>query len=439
MILPGTLIQGTQPGIANHLPVFIEVLTGLIVIVIAAQVFGRLIRLIGQPAVVGEMIAGVVLGPTCLGYFLPGFSSVVFPSDIMPFLFVISTLGLSIYMFLVGCEIDLKLFNRTTAKDASVLSLAALVVPFAVAALTAYLFNDSINVMGLDFTSLTIFLGTAYAITAFPMLARILQERGIVNTRIGVLSLMTAGIQDVITWVLLAFVTAMATTGDYSKLPITVGGGMLLVLVLFFVVRPILRPMARKVVQPELLSTAILAIVILILLSSALVTDKLDLYSVFGGFLAGLALPREGQFIKAVINRLKDITVILLLPVFFTFSGLNTNMRLLGELSLILPTITIVAFAFAAKYIPCTLSMKYISGFTWRESSAIGGLINSRGLMELIIANIGLFYGLIDVGLFSILVLIAITTTLAALPIYNLSMGKSGPPLTARDPNGVGE
>jgi Kef-type K+ transport system membrane component KefB len=432
------LFQSPPAQITNHLPLFIKVIVALIIIVAAAQLFGRAIRLIGQPAVVGEMIAGVFLGPTCFGYFLPELAAETFPSEVKPILFVISNLGLSFYMFLVGCEVDLKLFNRTTAKDASVLSLAALIVPFAFAALTVSMFGDDINAMKLDFASLSIFLGTAFAITAFPMLARILQERGIVNTRIGVLSLMTASIQDVITWILLAFVTAMASTRDYSKLPFTVGGAIVLVLILFFVMRPLLTPLARRVLHTEDLSSGTLAIVIILLLTCALVTDKLDLYSVFGGFLCGVALPREGQFIKAIIGRLRDITVLLLLPVFFTFSGLNTDMTLLGNLSLLVPTIVIVAFAFASKYIPCTLSMKFISGFSWRESSAIGGLINSRGLMELIVANIGLFYGLIDISLFSILVLIAITTTLGALPIYNMSMGKDKPKKTEKL-EGIGE
>lgn len=411
----------------NHLPLFIKVLTALIIIVIAAQLFGRAIRLIGQPAVVGEMIAGVVLGPTCFGYVWPEGAGWAFPDEIKPVLFIISNLGLSFYMFLVGCEIDLRLFNRTTAKDATVLSLAALIVPFAVAALTVAMFGSEINGMNIGLTELSIFLGTAFAITAFPMLARILQERKIVNTRIGVLSLMTASIQDVATWILLAIVTAMATTQNFNGLPLMVGGAIALVVFLFFVVRPLLKPFAMRVQSPEDLSMGMLAIVIILLMTCALITDALGLYSVFGGFLCGVALPREGQFIRAIISRLRDITVLLLLPVFFTFSGLNTDMTLLANLTLLVPTLVIIAFAFASKYIPCTLSMKFISGFSWRESSAIGGLINSRGLMELIVANIGLFYGLIDISLFSILVLIAITTTLGALPIYNLSMGKDQP------------
>ena len=278
--------------------------------------------------------------------------------------------------------------------------------------------------MKIDTFSMVIFLGTALAITAFPMLARILQERNIVNSRIGALSLLSASIQDVISWILLGLVTVMCTTKEYSAIVIMVVGATGLILVLFYLVRPLLRKVAVRVHAFEDLSAANFGIVFLLLLISALTTDWLGLYSVFRGFILGLALPREGFYIQAITMRLKDITVMALLPVFFAFSGLNTNIRNLGQLDLIIPTLVIVFFAFASKYFSCMFTMRWVSKFSWREASAIGGLINARGLMELIIANIGLSYGLIDINLYSILVLIAVTSTLAAMPIYNLSIGK---------------
>jgi Kef-type K+ transport system membrane component KefB len=220
----------------------------------------------------------------------------------------------------------------------------------------------------------------------------------------------------------------MATTGNYSRVPVTIIGAAILVVVLLVVIRPLLRRTAVKVHSNEDLTPGALAVVVVLLMASALVTDHLGLYSVFGGFIMGVALPRNAGYVKAVIAKLKDITVVLLLPCFFTFSGLNTNILVLGEINLWVPALAIVLFAFAAKYISVTLSMRFFSRFSWRESSAIGGLINSRGLMDLIIANIGLQTGLIGPGLFAIIVLIAVTTTLAALPIYNLSMGKGKPP-----------
>lgn len=407
----------------SNLDIFIKVTIAILVIITFAQVFGRLIRIIGQPAVVGEMISGVVLGPTVAGYFFPEISSEVFSKDIMPFLFVLSNLGLSIYMFLVGAEIDLKLFNKRTLKDASALSSAAIIIPFVLGAIAARMFNTEINTKHISANTMILFLGTAFAITAFPMLARILQERDIVNTRIGVLSLLSASMQDVISWILLALVTVMATTDNYSSVVTMVIGATIFILLLFFVIKPLLSKTAEKVKTEGDLSQGALAVVISLLLFSALITDKLGLYSVFGGFIFGLSLPRKGIYVQAISSKIKDFTVVLLLPVFFAFSGLNTNLLVLGELNLWGIACVIILFAFASKYFSCMFAMRWISKFSWGESSAIGGLINARGLMELIIANIGLFYGLIDTGLYSILVLVAITTTLAAMPIYNFSVG----------------
>lgn len=407
-----------------NLALFIKVMTALIVIIVMAQFIGRLIRYIGQPAVVGEMIAGVLLGPTVFGFFAPEISAFVFPKEIMPTLFIISNLGLSIYMFLVGAELDLSLFTRKTLKDATALSIAAIVVPFIFGGVSALIFNDEINKMHIDKISLFIFLGTALAITAFPMLARILQERNLMNSRLGVLSMLSASIQDVISWIFLGVVTIMCTTKEYSGILVMIIGVAVFIFLIFYIVRPMLDKIAAKVHSFVDLTPLRFGIVFLLLLVSALITDSLGLYSVFGGFILGLALPRKGFFIEAISMRIKDLTVIVLLPVFFTFSGLNTNILKLGSISLIIPTLGILLFSFASKYFSCMFTMRFVSKFSWRESSAMGALINSRGLMELIIANIGLSYGLIDGDLYSILVLVAVCSTLAALPLYSISMGK---------------
>lgn len=409
----------------SNLDIFIKVTIALIIIVGMAQLFGRAIKILQQPAVVGEMISGVVLGPTVFGYFFPETSTAVFSKDVMPFLFVLSNLGLSAYMLLVGAEIDLKLFNKKSLKDASVLSIAAIVVPFLLGALVAFYWNTEINKMNIGLPMMVLFLGTAFAITAFPMLARILQEKKIVNTPIGVLSLLSASIQDVVSWVLLAVVTVMATTKEYLSVLTMIIGAIFFVLILFYIVKPLLTKTATKVKSDNGLSQGSFAIVILLMLISALITDELGLYSVFGGFIFGLSLPREGKYIEAITIRMKDFILVFLLPVFFAFSGLNTNLLKLGELNLWNIAFIIILFAFVSKYFSCMFTMRWVSKFSWKESSAIGGLINSRGLMELIIANIGLFYGLIDIGLYSILVLVAITTTLAAMPIYYASLGKN--------------
>lgn len=410
-----------------NLELFASVITALIIIVVTAQVFGQAMRFMGQPAVVGEMIAGVLLGPTCFGYLFPDQAQQIFPQDIMPVLFVVSNIGIAFYMFLVGAEMDLNLFDKRTFKDATVLSASALLVPFALGGVAAIVF-DEVNEKGVSPASIIIFLGTAFAITGFPVLARILQDRRIVNSRIGALSILSASLQDVICWTLLGLVTAMATTGDYTRLPWTLVGTAALVVVLLFAVRPLLKRFARKVSGPDHLTARSLSVVIILLLVSALITDRLGLHAVFGAFIMGMAMPRQGGYVQAVITKLKDVTVVLLLPCFFTFTGLNTSFLMLDDIRFAGPALAIILLAFASKYLSVMLSMKFFCRFSWREASAIGGLINSRGLMDLIVANIGLQTGLIGPGLFAIVVLIAIVTTLAALPIYNLSMGSRHAP-----------
>lgn len=406
---------------------FIKVFIAIIIIIVLAQVFGRLIRFLGQPSVVGEMISGVILGPTVFGYFFPELSAKLFPKDIMPVLFITSNLGLAIYMFLVGTELNLNLFTKKTLRDATALSVAAIVVPFFLGGLAGFLYYDELNTMRIDKISFVVFIGTALTITAFPTLARILHEKNIVNSRLGVLSILSASIQDVVSWILLGLVTIMCTTKEYSAIFLMIAGVLVLLIILFYLIRPQLEKVAVKVLAFEDLSTFHFGIIILLLLVCALITDILGLYSVFGGFILGLALPRKGFFIEAISMRIKDITLILLLPVFFTFSGLNTNLLKLMQFELLIPTLVIFIFAFASKYVSCTFTMRWVSGFSWRESSAIGALVNSRGLMELIVANIGLTYGIIDGNMYSILVLIAVGSTLAALPIYNWSMGNRIP------------
>lgn len=399
---------------------FVEVAIALAVILAATQLVGSLARLIAQPRVVGEMIAGVLLGPTLFGAFFPELSGQLFSTAVMPFLFVLCNIGLSAYMFLVGTEINLNLFNRKTMRDASALSLGAIVVPFAAGFLIAWLFDAQLNSKGMGFSSFGIFMGTALAITAFPMLARILQEKNIIDTRLGALSMLSASLQDVVSWILLGLVTALASGGSPFSVVFMFVGAVALVLVLFYVVRPLLNRWVQSQEEGAILNPSIFSTVLFLLLVCALYTDYIGLYSVFGGFMLGLAMPRDARFLQQVSVRLKDITLILFLPVFFAFSGLNTNLNTLGSVSLLGPTVTVLLLAFASKWIPLYGVMR-MTGYSNTDATSIAALMNSRGLMALIIANIGMFYGLIDNSLYSILVLIAVITTLSAMPLYELS------------------
>lgn len=407
----------------SNLDIFVSLVTAVVLILIVSHTFGRLFQSIGQPKVVGEMISGVLLGPTCFGYLFPETSSHIFSKDLMSYLFVLSNLGLSFYMFLVGSEIDFNTFTKKVLKRSSLLSIVAILFPFIFGAIAAGWYFHLFAMQGISFLSFSIFLGTAFAITAFPMLARILHEKNILNTPIGVLTLISASIQDVVSWILLSFVTAAAANKGLQAGYITLFGGIIFVVLIMLVAKPLLKIIGKRTQRNGTLNQQDFAIVVISLLAAALITDKLGLYSVFGGFILGLAMPRDPIFVKDLNLKLKDITVAFLLPLFFTFSGLNANMLVLGNITNFMPMVIIVAFAFFSKYGSATIAMK-ISGYSWREASAIGGLTNARGLMELIVANIGLSYGVISKDLFSILVLIAILTTLCAMPIYNLSLKK---------------
>lgn len=411
----------------SNLELFVDVITAVVVILIVTQVFGTLITYIGQPKVVGEMISGVLLGPTFFGYFFPELSDMVFGKHVMPVLFILSNLGLSLYMFLVGAEMDLKLFDKKTIRQSGLLSAAALITPFILGFITGGMYADIFAMPGITLTAFSIFLGTALAITAFPMMARILQEKNVLRTKIGSIIMLSASIQDVISWILLAFVTAMAQKKGLGTGVVTLVGAFIFITLVLLLVKPLLKKIGDYTEQKGKMSSVGFSIVIILLLLCALTTDHLGLYSVFGGFILGLAMPRGAVFQAELHAKLKDVTVILLLPLFFTYSGLNANMLVLGNVTYLVPTIVIVIFAFVSKYLSALLAMK-ASGFSWRESSAMGGLTNARGLMELIVANIGLMYFVINKELYSILILVAILTTLAAMPIYNASMRKAPKP-----------
>lgn len=406
-----------------YLETFVQVAVALGIILMVCQIVGSLASYIAQPRVVGEMIAGVMLGPTLFGKIFPDLYLLAFPSDVMPFLFVIANIGLSFYMFIVGMEIDLKSFNKKLMTDAGFLSFGALVTPFIFAFFTTLLFAELLNTQDLPFLSFFIFMGAAFAITAFPMLARILQESNILQTRIGGLAMISASIQDVISWILLGLVTALAVGSGYSSVLLMIAGATTLVFFLFYVVKPLIRYwIYRRGVQQ--LDSSTFSLVLFLLIACAIFTDYLGLYSVFGGFMLGLAMPRIPHLISGISNRLKDITLVLFLPVFFAFSGLNTDLGVLTEARFIGPAAIILLFAFASKMIPLFGVMK-LQKYSFQDSFSIAALMNSRGLMELIIANIGLMYGLIDQTLYAILVLIAIVTTLSAMPLYKVIQKKS--------------
>ncbi|NUT90795.1 MAG: transporter [Saccharothrix sp.] len=424
----------------NQIQFALRVFAALAVVLAATTVCGRLAMLVKQPRVVGEMVAGVLLGPALLGAVAPGAQAQIFPADVKSTLYVLSTIGLTFYMFLVGSSLDHGLTVGRNARRASVLAASGIVPTFVLGAGAAAVFFGSLSPEGISVWEFMLFVGGALSITAFPMLARILQERGIANTPIGGLTLVAAAIDDAAAWVILAVIIAVAAAGSPFDALTTVAGAAVFALLMLTVGRTLLRRLGERVEREGRMSRDVMALVLLIVLGAGWFTDYIGVFSVFGGFITGLAMPQSAVVRRELETRLTDLNSILLLPVFFAFSGLNTEVSGFGAGgALWVPLIVIMAAAFAGKYLGCAAVVR-AQGFSWRYASAVGGLMNARGLMILIFINIGLAHGLVTPELFAILVAVAIVTTAAAMPIYRASLpepleDKVAPPPPVPTPN----
>ncbi|HEY0621533.1 cation:proton antiporter [Sphingomonas sp.] len=395
----------------------------LAIIIVAARAIGWAARKwLGQPQVVGEMIAGVVLGPSLFGLILPEFQQALFPKDSRTLLYVLAQLGVGLYMFLVGLQFRGDEF-RANVKSAASVSIAGMAAPFLIAVLIAPLLlaNGGLFTPGVGQFQATLFTGAAIAITAFPMLARIIHERGLSETRLGTLSLSAGAIDDAAAWTVLAIVLASLGAGPVVAIKAIVGGGLLALFILFAGPR-LLAPLGRIAEREGKVSQSLLGVTLILFASAALGMDWAGLHAVFGGFLLGTVMPR-GVFARELRRVLEPVTVVMLLPIFFTFSGLNTQMSLLADPSMFLIAGGILVASIAAKGVACWGAAR-LTGQDNPTAMAIGALMNARGLMELIIINIGLQRGIITPALFSILVLMAIVTTLMASPLFELVYGR---------------
>ena len=412
----------------QHLPAsfFLQ----MAVILLTCRVVGWLGRKIGQPQVVGEMIAGVILGPSLFGYFFHDTSAKLFTADTRGMLFIGAQLGVGLYMFLVGMEFSTELF-RSRARSAASVSIAGMVVPFILGALLA---PWLITIPGL-FSATTkvyeagLFMGAAIAITAFPMLARIIYERGLSGTSLGTLTLAAGAIDDAAAWCVLAIVLASFGGGDQWFLGIPINPAVLAIVggtaYAVFMLTGGKRLLARLGTMAEReggISSTLLAIVLILFSLSAWFTDTIGIHAVFGGFILGIAMPR-GIVTEEITKKLEPFTVIFLLPMFFTFSGLNTRLAVILEPSVMLVAVVVLLASTLGKGVACWAAAR-LNGEDQRTSLAIGALMNSRGLMELIIINIGLQKGVIGPKLFAILVIMAIVTTLMASPIFEWVYGR---------------
>lgn len=395
----------------------------LAVIILACRVVGWLgQKLLRQPQVVGEMIAGVVLGPSLLGLFFPDLQLAIFPRETRNVLYVGAQLGVGLYMFMVGLTLRLDHF-QSKAKSAAGVSAAGIAAPFLLAALITPLLLTvpGLFAPGIGQGSATLFMGACIALTAFPMLARIINERGLANSALGTLSLTAGAFDDAASWCVLAIVLATFGAGPGVAV-VAIGGALLYAGFMLLWGRRLLAPLGRAVEAKGEMSTQVLAITMLLFCLSAFLMDAIGIHAIFGGFLIGVCMPR-GLFVEELKRKVEPIAVVLLLPMFFTYSGLNTRMDMVNSPALLLVAAGVLAASILAKFGACYLAAR-VAGEDNRTALGIGALMNSRGLMELIIINIGLQKGVIGPTLFSMLVLMAIVTTMMASPVFEIVYGR---------------
>ncbi len=401
------------------------------VILLACRWVGALAQRLGQPQVVGEMIAGVLLGPSLLGWILPQTTDLVFTSESRGILYAGAQLGVGLYMFLVGLEFRTDHF-RARARSAVSVSLAGMAVPFALGALLVLWLRHVPGLFSPDLRYFegALFMGASIAITAFPMLARIISERGLAGTSLGTLALSAGAIDDAAAWALLAVV--LSTFGASQPVEIgnlkigaeivAIGGALVYGVVVLTVGRKMLAVFGRQAERSGGVSQPALATILALFCLAAWYADTIGVHAVFGGFILGIAMPR-GVLAADLKQKLQPMCVVFLLPMFFTFSGLNTRLGLLVSPGLILVGLAVLAASVVGKGVACWAAAR-LNGEDNATAMAVGTLMNARGLMELIIINIGLERGIIGESLFSILVLMAIVTTLMTSPLFEAVYGR---------------
>lgn len=397
------------------------VTTAAIVLIIAtAQVCGRLASRIGQPVVVGEMVAGVLLGPTAFGLLAPEASAFLFPAETKRVLYVIAMMGLSLYMFLVGLEHDSPRTQGRARYLPIILSILGVLLPLGMAgAAVAWLAMD-LKPAHITADVYILFLGIGASVTAFPMLARMLQERRMVGTTFGATAIRAAAIDDALAWAGLAIVAALVTRGTaMSAVYETVIPAIVLAVVLFFGLPRLFTKAFERAVRANNIGDGLLGGILLVVLLTGLVSDYIGIYSVFGGFITGAAMPRVPGFAKLMHERLLQLVRCLFLPVFFTYSGLHTDIWQSFNPATVGIFVVLLTVAMASKALPAFVVLRRYR-WSWGETIAMAGLMNARGLMILVYMTIGLSLGIVETKMFSIMVLIAIVTTAAAMPIYRL-------------------
>ena len=384
-------------------------LAQIVTIILVARFFGWVFKKIGQPSVIGEIIAGIVLGPSLLGMYFPEFSAALFPVESLGNLKFLSQIGLILFMFVIGMELDMKVL-KNKANEAIVISHASIVIPFALGIGLAYFVYDQFAPEGVKFLSFSLFMGIALSITAFPVLARIVQERGIHKTKLGAIVITCAAADDITAWCILAVVIAIVKAGTFVSSLYIISLAILYVMVMIFIVKPFLKRIGDLYGSKESIGKPVVAIFFLVLIMSSYATEVIGIHALFGAFMAGAIMPDVPKFRSIFIEKVEDVALILLLPLFFVFTGLKTEIGLLNDPYLWKVTGFIILVAVTGKFLGSALAAKFV-GQSWRDSLTIGALMNTRGLMELIVLNIGLELKVLTPEVFTMMVIMALVTT----------------------------
>ncbi len=390
----------------------------IITIIIVSRIFGFFFKKIGQPSVIGEIIAGVFLGPSFVGMYLPEVSSFLFPHESLGNLQFLSQIGLILFMFVIGMELDLNVL-RNKAHDAVVISHSSIIIPFSLGITLSYFIYSEFAPANVHFLSFALFIGISMSITAFPVLARIIQERGLSKTRLGTISITCAAADDITAWCLLAAVIAIVKAGSVISALYTIAIAVIYVLIMIKLVRPFFRRIGEKYSNGESVSKSAVALFFTTLLISSCATEIIGIHALFGAFMAGVIMPSHINFRSTFIEKVEDIALVLLLPLFFVYTGLRTEIGLLNSPELWKTCFIVAGVAIAGKFLGSALSARYV-GQSWKDSLSIGALMNTRGLMELVVLNIGYDLGVLSAEIFTMLVIMALLTTFMTGPALDL-------------------
>ena len=412
----------STPTIQNLFSSFQQPLTNLllqfVVIIVVARVTGFLFEKINQPAVIGEMVAGILLGPSLLGILLPKVEDFLFPANTMEILGMFSQIGVILFMFTVGIELDLPTLRKKT-HAAVMVSHAGIFVPFLFGTSFSILLYRLLPIPNISFSAFALFMGIAMSITAFPVLARILEERGLSKSKLGVTAIACAAVDDVTAWCGLAIVVAVVQSEGMRDVLLTILLTLTFAGIMIFVIRPSAGYLIQKSNINDLLSRNLLAVIFAFVFISALITEAIGIHALFGAFLAGIVMSQSVDLRKHLKQNMEIFTSAFLLPLFFAYTGLRTQIGLLDSWQSWLICVSIIFVAIAGKFGGSMLAAR-LTGMTWYDSASLGALMNTRGLMELIALNIGYDLGILSAQIFAMMVLMALATTFMTSPLLSL-------------------